>query len=262
MAFWGKLLGGSLGFIFGGPLGLLLGGLLGHGLDRGLARLIEGKTLDPRERERVQHAFFTTTFSVMGHLAKADGRVSEREIALAEAVIAQMRLSPARRSVAIRLFQEGKAKTFDLDGTLKEFKRLCFRHPALIQMFLEIQIQAAYADGPPHPAEEKMLRHICQVLGIPEWLYRHLEQWVRQSMGAAAEATQSGPSLEDAYQILGIQPQASDAEVKRAYRRLLSQHHPDKLVSKGLPEEMMQLAAQKIHEIRQAYERILQARGK
>lgn len=272
MAWWGKVVGGALGFVLGGPLGALLGGVLGHNLDRGMASLEGTEELDPGERERVQTAFFTATFSVMGHMAKADGRVTQREIALAEAVMAQMDLSRDMRRAAIGLFEEGKTDGFPLDEVLEQFRRECHRRRTLMQMFLEIQIQAAYADGRAGPHEERLLLHICQQMGIPEFLFRRLEQLVRLQQEFAAGGTDQGgrtsqrptvkgPSLDQAYAVLGVERKATDAEVKRAYRRLLSQHHPDKLVSKGLPEEMMKLATQKTHEIRQAYEAITRARA-
>jgi DnaJ like chaperone protein len=206
-------------------------------------------------------------------MAKADGWVSQREIALAEAVMAQMELSPDMRRVAIGLFDEGKAEDFPLDDVLEQLRRECHRRRTLMQMFLEIQIQAAYADGRPGPNEERLLLHICNRMGISELLFRRLEQLVRlqQEFGAGRswqggdrgrpQPVVRGPTLDQAYAVLGVGRQATDAEVKRAYRRLMSQHHPDKLVSKGLPEEMMKLAAQKTHEIRQAYETITRARA-
>jgi DnaJ like chaperone protein len=267
MSWWGKVVGGALGLVLGGPLGGLLGAVLGHNLDRGLASLQGAEDLEEGERERVQSAFFTATFSVLGHLAKVDGRVSEREIAVAEGLMAQMELTADMRQAAIALFNQGKAEDFPLDEALDQLRRECHRRVTLIQMFLEILIQEAYADGPPNPREDRLMLHIAGRLGIPEILYRRLEQLVRmqqQFAGGQAgrrAAVAGGPTLEQAYAVLGVTPKASDAEVKRAYRRLMSQHHPDKLVSKGLPEEMMKLAAQKTHEIRQAYEMVSQARA-
>ena len=272
MAWWGKVVGGALGFVMGGPLGALLGTVLGHNLDRGMASMEGVEELDPGERERVQTAFFTATFSVMGHMSKVDGRVSAREIALAEAVMDQMDLSQDVRRAAIGLFQKGKEPGFQLDEVLAQFRRECRRRRTLMQMFLEIQIQAAYADGSPGPAQERLLLDICNRLSIPEFLFRRLEQLVRLQHEFAAGATGQGgrrsqpaptrgQTLDHAYAVLGVERKATDAEVKRAYRRLLSQHHPDKLVSKGLPEEMMKLATQKTHEIRQAYETITRARA-
>ena len=274
MAWWGKVVGGALGFMLGGPIGALLGGVVGHKLDKGMASLQADETqAEPGDRERVQTAFFTATFSVLGHMAKADGRVSPQEIALAEAVIRRMELTPETRAAAIALFNQGKADDFDLDGVLDQFRRECHRRATLLQMFIEIQIQAAYADGLAAPAEQRILRRIRDQLGIPEFIFSRLEhlarmRWDYAQRGAGPggpgagwrQAEPQGPTLEQAYELLGVTPQADEAEIKRAYRRLMSQHHPDKLVSKGLPEEMMKLAAQKTHEIRQAYELITAAR--
>jgi DnaJ like chaperone protein len=270
LSWWGKLVGGAFGFMLGGPLGALLGAALGHNFDKGLKALPDDIGFEAGDRERVQTAFFTATFSVMGNVAKADGRVSNEEIRMAEAVMGQMSLDAAMRKTAISLFHQGKAPDFDLDAVLDQFRRECHGRSTLIGMFIEIQLQAAYADGRLDPAEDRLLRHVCARIGVTELDYRRLERMVRAERGFGGGAGGSGqrpasdtgrPSLHDAYQLLGVAASADDAEVKRAYRRLLSQHHPDKLVSKGLPEEMMKLATQKTHEIRQAYERIREARG-
>jgi len=270
VSWWGKLVGGAFGFILGGPLGALLGVALGHNFDKGLKGLPGDEAFSSGDRERVQTAFFTAAFAVMGRVAKADGRVSPEEIRMAEAVMAQMSLNATMRRTAINLFNQGKSAGFDLDAVLEQFRHECHGRSTLIGMFVEIQLQAAYADGRLDPAEDRLLREVCRKLGVSEFDYHRMERMVRAERGFAAggaggsrgTAGAPRPSLDDAYQLLGVAPDASDAEVKRAYRRLLSQHHPDKLVSKGLPEEMMKVAAQKTHEIRQAYELIREARGR
>ncbi|MCP5405934.1 MAG: co-chaperone DjlA [Chromatiaceae bacterium] len=265
MSWWGKLAGGAFGFILGGPLGALLGAVLGHNLDRGLSGL-EAERLPPGEQERVQTAFFTATFSVMGHLAKADGSVSRGEIDLAEAVMLKMDLGTDMRKAAIRLFNQGKRDSFPLEEVVEQFRRECHRRSTLIQMFIEIQLQAAYADGKIDPAEKRLLLRICAQLGIPESLFHRLEKMIEAEYHFAGEGGRSrkeyaAPTLDDAYAILNVSRHASDDEITRAYRRQISQHHPDKLVAKGLPEEMMKIASEKTHEIRQAYEQIKAARG-
>ena len=283
MSWFGKAVGGLLGFAAGGPIGALLGATLGHGVDRGVERLAEDYGLPFGDRRRIESAFFSATFSVMGHLAKADGRVSEAEIALAETVMSRLQLSGERRSAAIALFRQGKAPDFDLDGVIARFRRECMGRRLLIQLFLEVQLQAAYADGEPSGAKRRALEQIRAGLGISPLLFRQLENLVRmqrrftgaaagagaggqqerawQGTGAGRRAPSTGPTLKDAYALLGVQPKDSDDVIKRAYRKLLSQHHPDKLVSKGLPEDMIRLASQKTHEIRQAYEMIQAARA-
>ena len=275
MGWWGKLVGGAFGFMLGGPLGALAGAALGHGLDKGMAaRLPGGSGGGEGERERVQLAFFTATFSVLGHVAKADGRVSAEEIRLAEVLMDEMDLDPERRRAAIELFNQGKQADFPLDEVLAQFRKECHRRVTLLRMFMEIQLQAAYADGGLETVEDDLLRHIAKQLGFPNFAYQQLRRMIeaerafagagagaRQRRGAGAGVGAPGPSLADAYAVLGVGREDSPAAIKKAYRRLLSQHHPDKLVSKGLPEEMMKMAAQKTHEIKQAYEKIRSERG-
>lgn len=266
MSWWGKLVGGAFGFMLGGPLGALLGAALGHNFDKGIKSLPGAEQFAAGDQERVQTAFFTATFAVMGRVAKADGRVSPEEIRMAEAVMAEMSLAPEMRQAAIELFNQGKSTDFDLEAVLSQFRKECHGRSTLIGMFAEIQLQAAYADGRLDAAEDALLQLICRRVGISEFDYRRLERMVRAEIGLGGKRQSghrptSAETLQAAYAVLGVSAQASDAEVTRAYRRLLSQHHPDKLVSKGLPEEMMKVAAQKTHEIRQAYERIRKARG-
>ncbi len=270
MAWWGKLLGGTVGFMLGGPLGAALGAALGHGVDRAQDTAGEQIAFDADERERVQLAFFTATFSVLGHVAKADGRVSQQEIGLAQSIMDEMDLTPEMRRTAIRLFNEGKSADFPLDAVLEQFRRECRRRNTLLRLFLEIQIQGGYADGGLEAAEQTLLQYIARQLGFSDTSFRLLERMVRAQRefigggaGAHARGTpgRAAASLDGAYAMLSVAPDASDAEVKKSYRRLLNQHHPDKLVSKGLPEEMMKLATQKTHEIKQAYEAVKKARG-
>lgn len=268
MSWWGKLVGGAFGFMLGGPIGALLGAVLGHNFDRGMKSLPDDAGVAAGDRERVQMAFFTASFAVMGRVAKADGRVSPEEIRMAEAVMGEMSLGADMRRAAIDLFNQGKSADFDLDGVLEQFRRECHGRTTLIRMFVEIQLQAAYADGRLDPSEDALLKHVCAALGVSELDYRRLERMVRAQQGLGAGSRRSGggemgrrvPSLDDDFAVLGVERDATDAEIKRAYRRLMSQHHPDKLVSKGLPEEMMKVAAQKTNEIRQAYERIRASR--
>jgi DnaJ like chaperone protein len=255
MNWWGKLIGGAFGFMLGGPLGALLGGVLGHNFDRGLDRVL-GSGPGAHSQERRQLAFFTA----------ADGRVSEDEIGMARQVMAQMRLTEEQRQAAIKLFNEGKQPDFPLDDVLDQFRRECRGTLMLMQMFLEIQILTALADGALAPEEHKLLLYVCERLGVPQRVFEQLvamvraqQQYARQ--GGAGHTQPQGPVLRDAYAVLGVSESAGDDEVKKAYRKLMSQHHPDKLVAKGLPEEMMEMAKRKTQEIQAAYEQVKRARG-
>jgi len=262
MSWWGKLGGGAFGFMRGGPRGALLGAVLGHNFDRGLG--LEGAAgAGGGDTERVQAAFFTATFAVMGHVAKADGRVSPEEIALAEDVMRQMQLQPEQRKVAMRLFNEGKQPDFPLADVLHQFRQECHRRTSLIQMFLEILIATSMADGRIDEAERGVMLAVCQQLGIPRPYFEQLLAMVaaQQHFAGGEPAASSRSQLNDAYAVLGVSANASDDEVKKAYRRQMNQHHPDKLVSKGLPEEMMKIATEKTREIKAAYELIKRSRG-
>lgn len=272
MNWWGKLIGGTLGFMIGGPIGALLGVVLGHGFDGQRApRDWSGAAMG--NNSRVQTVFFTTTFSVMGHLAKADGRVSESEIQMARNIMRHMNLKEDQVQAAIRLFNEGKQPDFPLDDILQQFRQECGRRLGLMQMFLEIQVQAAMADGVITPAERRILDRMCAVLGLPVSVIRQIEALIRMQQGRAGQQQYGGAgdahsqaarrpdAVADAYGVLGVEPSAGDAEVKKAYRRLMSRHHPDKLAAKGLPEEMMRVAQEKAQEITRAYDIVKEARG-
>jgi len=259
MAWWGKALGGAFGFMIGGPLGALMGIAFGHSFDRGLGKM-DGAEWGA-DQERIQAAFFTATFSVMGYLAKVDGRVTQDEIKLAEAVMDRLGLSAEMRSSARKLFNEGKSDDFPIDEVLDQFRRETHRRTTLIQMFLEIQLQAAYADGVMHPAEKEALINICRHLGIAPSQLDRLEEMLRAGFGRSGyDAATAKTSLKDAYRLLGVNDRVNDAELKTAYRRLMSQHHPDKLVAKGLPEQMIRDATEKTQQIKAAYELIRKSR--
>jgi DnaJ like chaperone protein len=281
MSWLGKFIGGAFGFMMAGPLGAILGASLGHQFDIGMIRMENIESLRPGDQHRVQMAFFTATFSVMGHIAKADGRISPEEISLANRIMDQMSISGEMRTTAINLFEQGKNANFPLDDVLTQFYQECHRRTDLIRMFLEIQIQEALADGAMDSKEEKLLLHICGQLRVSHFDYERLKMRVLaqqrfqnrdyqyQDQGQYQRQRQhqqpyrrEQSSLQDAYEVLGLTSSASDEEVKKAYRRLMSQNHPDKLVAKGLPEEMMKLAKEKTQKITKAYETVQQSRKK
>jgi len=266
MSWWGKVIGGAFGFMLGGPLGAVLGAAVGHNFDRGLSQTTQAFHGTAGDTERIQSAFFAATFSVMGHVAKADGRVSEIEISMANQIMSQMMLDAEQRKVAKGLFNEGKQDDFDLTGVLSQFKKECHRRSHLIQMFLEIQIATLLADGVVHQKERNIIHDIGRQLGVNEGVIDQLISMVQGQQYYAHTGETHKPAsardLREAYAVLGITSSASDEEIKKAYRRLMNQHHPDKLVSKGLPEEMMKMATEKTQDIKKAYEQIKRARKK
>lgn len=268
MSWWGKVIGGTFGLMLGGPIGALLGAALGHNFDRGFQRFTrEGLGSEQfgafarGDVERIQSLFFTTTFSLMGHLAKADGRVSDDEIRAAEDVMQQMQLNAEQRKVAIRLFQAGKEAGFPVEEVLEQFRAECQRRRNLTRMLLEILVFTALADAQLHPGEQQLLSHVADRLGFSSAEYREVLERLKASRHFHQARPDSRSALRDAYKVLGMDETAADAEIKKAYRRLMNQHHPDKLVAKGLPQEMIDLATRKAQEIREAYETIKKHRS-
>lgn len=274
MKFWtGKLLGGIIGLLSGGPFGLLIGVFAGHLLDQAISRLLTGDGDSSEDsgrapRGQVQQVFFRTTFRVMGRLAKADGRVSEQEIHAATHIMDQMALTGAQRQAAISFFNEGKNPQLDLNPDLTLLRNLFTQRAALAQMFMEIQLSVAYADGRLSVEERRLFDKLCRQLGISVFQFEWIHGRIQAAMKGAGQSgshrhsgsAPSGSELKNAYAVLGVTADASDDELKKAYRRLMSQHHPDKLVAKGLPAEMMKLAKEKTQEIQTAYDLIRKAR--
>lgn len=259
MSWWGKVVGGTFGFMMGGPLGAILGAALGNYFDDGFDKVRLDESLGQGATERVQSVFFATTFSVMGYLAKSDGRVTRDEIAMAERVMQQMQLSSEQRKVAINLFNQGKQAGFPVHDVLRQFRTEVSRRRNLVQMFLEIQVATAVADGSLHASERRILEQISTDLGYSQEQFNELLGRLSGHAHFSDQQT-TAQRLKAAYELLGITATASDAEVKKAYRRQMNQHHPDKLVAKGLPEEMIELATDKTQDIKAAYELIREQR--
>ena len=174
-----------------------------------------------------------------------------------------MKFQPDQRATAIELFNKGKQDDFNFEEVLAQFKQECGRKITLIQMFMQIQLQAVYADGSKHPAEDQILKDICNALGYPVAMLTQLEAMLFAQQSQYSGNPNQPPShseIASAYSAMGVKDGASDAEIKKAYRRLMSQHHPDKLISKGLPEEMIQVATEKSQQIQKAYDVIKKSR--
>lgn len=280
----GKILGAFFGFLLGGPIGLLLGIFLGHKFDRARAGVYQGGSFgrfsqgqaDQHER---QAAFFHAAFAVMGHMAKAKGRVTEEEIRVASAIMDRMQLHGDARRLAQEAFRDGKSEDFPLQEVLTRVRQQGTGRLDLLQFFLELQIQAAFADGSLHPKERQLLFVIGRALGFSDQqlerrlhmqeaafrfqqgggFYRQQSQ-SQQQQGSFRRAP-ARDQLSDAYELLGVEQEASPKDLKRAYRKLMNEHHPDKLAAKGLPPEMMELAKQKAQELTAAYELIKKEKG-
>ena len=271
MNFGGKLAGAFFGYLLtGGSLfGAVIGFYLGHIFDRALAQGDFSSVFNTvRNKAEIQQVFFKTVFSLLGHIAKADGHVSSEEIQATRAIMQQMRLDEEQSKRAKEFFTAGKQVDFYPDRCINEFREISHHNRALSQMLLEILIFAALADGKLDINEERILLNLSEQIGFSQQDYQRLVQMVmgqqhfhQTGSGQAHYQQQSTEeALQEAYAVLGVSNTASDGEVKKAYRRQMNQHHPDKLVSKGMPEEMVKIATEKTQEIKAAYELIVAQR--
>lgn len=250
----GKLIGGLVGLL-AGPPGALIGAFIGHLYD------VQAEQARPGDPRNVQELFFRATFQVMGHIAKADGRVSQEEIRAARAMMAQFRLVEREQRLAIGLFTAGKSHEFPFEATAQRVAAACAGRMDLRLMFVQIQLQTALWSEGVNPQARTLLQRLCNVFGIAEWQLTQMEAVLRMQRQAGQAPHSAAERLDEAYRVLGVAHTVSDAEVTKAYRRLMNQNHPDKLVAKGLPESMIKLAEEKTHSIRAAYENVCEARG-
>ena len=223
MGWMGKIVGGVLGFATGlGPVGAAIGLIIGHAYDERMESDDDASAADPAVVRRV---FFQAAFRVMGFVAKADGRVSEQEIAAAREVFRQFRLDPVQTREAIDCFTAGKAPGFDLDSALAELAAACGNRRDLLRVFVEVQIRAALLGNGMQGPTRVLLGRIAQRLGIPPLEFAHLEALLRlQGYGAAGAGargagaaggmprTPRAEPIEEAYEVLEVSADAPDAE--------------------------------------------------
>lgn len=261
--FAGKLVAGLIGLLTGGPIGLLVGVVIGHFFDRGLSQVF--MLGNPEQMRKIQSEFFKICFELLGRVAKADGRVSEEEIAHAEQVMQQLGVVDDQRQQAIAHFKHGSSSDYLVTPAIHAFLEASRGNRQLPNTLLVFLISMALADGELDAAEQSELQSLAQLLGFNTQRFQRLLQMVIAQSHFQQAGGRGAPSgadlLSDAYRALGVTETVSDRELKRAYRKLMSEHHPDKLMAKGVPEEMIKLATEKSQEIQAAYETVKKSRG-
>jgi len=263
MRWEGKIIGALLGLV-AGPFGAAVGAVIGHGYDLSREQSTRaGAAGDGTPPQEVRELLFATAFGLMGHLAKIDGRVSEQEIGAAREIMRQMQLGPDDVQRAIDNFNRGKEPHYPVAGELARLRAACGPRHELLRMLLEIEVRAALAGNDLEGPVRGALAGIAHDLGFTGLELAALEAALRlqQGRGQRASPARPGVRLATAYEVLGIAAAASDDAVKKAYRRQMNDNHPDKLIARGLPESMQELAKQKTQRIREAYEVICEARG-
>jgi DnaJ like chaperone protein len=271
MSITGKLIGAIIGYMVGRFPGLIVGLIIGHFYDssvsarRGTAP--RGSPLEISER------FFIATFEVMGHVAKADGRVSEAEIAAARKLMSELHFDGPQIHIAIGHYTRGKSPEFNLENAVEKLIETCGNQPHLLRAFLEIQVRAALEGVDMQGKTRDVIFTLAELLSVSRLELAHIEavlrlrrEQFRNGRGPGAGAgtqppPRAGMKLDAAYQVLEVDSKASNGDVQKAYRRQLSKHHPDKLKANGLPDSMLEHAKQRTQQIIEAYELIKSARG-
>ena len=278
MGFWGKALGVGFGFMLGGPLGAVFGGILGHMYDEetdgkrtgiGLRCPYCGQHVQPlrdghcpvcgndlrktpasqpqSELDR-QFLFYVTLTSLAAKMAKADGVVSEQEIRVFDQFLKdELKLTTEERKIVAQIFNQAKNSPEDPMSFARQFRQIIGYQPEILQTMVHLLFRISMADGQYHPAEEKFIRQVSEIFGLSNVEFEQIRAlFVKVN--------------HKAYQVLGITPEASVDEIKAAYKKLVNQYHPDRLMAKGIPEDFIQLANEKMIEINNAYEQIRKER--
>ena len=254
-----KLIGVIAGYLLFGFFGALLGLLVGLMVDR--MRAYGSGGMNPLQNALRQAVFLEAVFISMGKLAKADGHVSQEEVAHVEQFMQKLGMTPAHRQQAIALFKRGADPEFDIEPTCKRFMAICGHTKNLKEMLLVYLIVMALADGHFHPAEEALLTGIAGHLGYDQAAFKRLMDMVLNQSHFAGGQVTTAAALDDAYKALGVSKDSTDAEIKRAYRKLMSQYHPDKLIGQGMPEDMVAMATEQAKEIQLAHDLIKKSRN-
>ncbi len=267
MALKGTIFGAVVGFlltrtVLGGLIGALIGFLYDQGAGLGLGVGYGYSARGAAPGASVSEVFFRTTFELMGHVAKSDGRVSEAEIDAARRLMQELRLGPGETAAAIQCFRAGKAPSYDAGFRIEELREACGLRYDLLATFIELQLRAALAGNGISPPARHILVRAAERLGMSRLEFARMEAALRARQGQRFHAgTQQQRPLTECYAELEVSAEASDADVTKAYRRQMSRHHPDKLVANGLPESMAQWAKEKTQRIQESYEAIRAARG-
>ncbi len=245
MGVWGKMIGGVAGFAMGGPLGALMGAAAGHAVDRMNEQpAATGGKFGHAQREV---AFTLAVIALSAKMAKADGQVTRDEV---NAFRAMFHIPPGEVKNVGRLFDEAKESTDGFEAYAEQIAGLFIHQPAVLEEILSSLFHIAKADGIIHPAEIEFLRRVAEIFGFGAAGFERIRETHMPAHTAA-----------DPYAVLGVARDASDADVKSAYRKLSRENHPDKLMADGMPEEFIDVANEKMATINAAYDQIKKTRG-
>ncbi|MFO7838299.1 MAG: TerB family tellurite resistance protein [Desulfosalsimonadaceae bacterium] len=250
MGWLGKAVGGTIGFAMGGPLGAVAGAVFGHMFDGGSEkpRMLSGPSAGS-EAEQAQMAFFVASFSMLAKLARADGQVTEAEMdSVRQFMSGDLRLNPQSRQAAEQIFQTALKTPQSFEDFAGQFYQHFASQPQLLELMIDILLRVSVADGDLHEAEERLILSAVRIFRMSDADYQKIK-------------SRHIKDTERFYAVLGLSSSDSDEEIKKKYRQLVRDYHPDAIAGKGLPEEFVNFAHEKFREIQEAYEAIARERG-
>jgi DnaJ like chaperone protein len=243
----------------------LIGLVLGHQFDRGFADRFSkfGPDVSAARLEKLPRQFQQALFQTMGHVAKADGRVTENEIRAARTLMHRLGLGPSEIGDAIRWFEEGKSPNYALGPTLRTIRDDSAKKADMRGLFVRLVMEVALSKPGLHQSERSMIWSVCKELDVGRVEMAQLEAMLRAQRGfrSSAAGVADNRRLNKAYDTLGVDKSSTNAEIKKAYRRLINKAHPDKLNPGETDNAVLAEAERQTREIRGAYE-LLKARRK
>lgn len=244
-----KIVGGTIGFVIAGPLGAIAGAAIGHALDMDHQNLQTTQRARLSPNEEAQFTFFVATFSMLAKLAKVDGRVTREEIDTVEKfMIYDLSLDPISRRVATNIFHAAVESPDNFRDFASQFYSQFQAQPQMLDLMIDILLRVSIADGTLSPSEEELILVAVRLFNFSDEKYMSLKsRYVKD--------------VQKYYAILGSDTNDSNEHIKKQYRKLVSDYHPDKIASKGLPDEFTKFANNKFREIQEAYEVIKKERG-
>jgi DnaJ like chaperone protein len=253
MGWFGKLTFGSLGMLLGGPIGAIAGATLGHALiDRrdDFARQSARAIPEPGfgYAEKAQAAFFISLFSILGKLSKIDGVITKDEIAVVQEFINRLPVDETEKQFARQIFREAKSSPYRIDDFAIQLYQAVKSQPTLLLSYFDLLFRIVAADGTLHSAEEAALRRIKEIFNISDAQYEDIKAVYFND-------------LDKHYKILNCTPESTNEQIKSNYKKLVKDFHPDVIISKGLPQEFIEFASSRFHEIQESYEKIRQERN-
>ena len=243
MSWMGKILGGGLGFVFGGPIGAVFGAALGHQAFDANSR---GGMLSGLENK--QSIYFAATFSMLGKLAKADGKVSQQEVDVIDRIMRDnLRLPEDARALAINIFNAAKDADDAFEDYAQQFYDEFGRAEVVLVSIIDLLLVVAYADGELHASEEAMIQSAVSIFGLDAQYAQIKGRFTGQGPGQIDDINQC-------YQILGCKADDETAVIKRKYRKLAMEYHPDRVQAKGMTPELASAAEEKFKDIQHAWD--------